>query len=31
MQRKMALVLRPDIDEEELEFVVDQDWELDQT
>ena len=31
MQKKMALILRPDIDEEELEFVVEQDWELDQT
>lgn len=25
----MALALRPDIEEEELEFVVDQDWQLD--
>lgn len=30
MQRKMALALRPDIEEEELEFVVDEDWKLDQ-
>ena len=26
----MALVLRPEIDEEELEFIVDEDWKLDQ-
>lgn len=31
MQRKMAIALRPDIEEEELEFVVDEDWKLDQT
>lgn len=26
----MALALRPDIEEQELEFVVDEDWKLDQ-
>lgn len=26
----MALVLRPEIDGEELDFIVDQDWKLDQ-
>jgi hypothetical protein len=31
MQKKMALALRPDIEEEELEFVVDEDWKLDQS
>lgn len=30
MQKKMALALRPDIEEEELEFVIDEDWKLDQ-
>ena len=31
MQRKMAVALRSDIEEEELEFIVDRDWQLDNT
>jgi hypothetical protein len=30
MQKKLAVILRPDIEEEELEFVVQEDWILDQ-
>ena len=29
VQRELAVILRPEIDKEELEFVVHQDWELD--
>jgi hypothetical protein len=28
-QRMLAIILRPDIDKEELEFIVDKDWEHD--
>lgn len=30
MQARMAIALRPDIDEQELQFVIDEDWKLDQ-
>ena len=29
IQRQLALILRPTIDTEELDFVVDKDWEHD--